>query len=71
VTVLKGFVMNAFSTLARKEPWVQVLDDSVRLDVEAMLAREGLTARVNLVRIRCEVGVFHLEAGAGPLVVTS
>jgi len=71
VNVLKGFVMNAFSTLARKEPWVQVLEDCVRLDVEAMLAREGLTARVNLVRIRCEAGVFVLEAGVSPPAVTS
>jgi hypothetical protein len=71
VNVLKGFVMNAFSTLARKEPWVHVQEDSVRLDVEAMLAQEGLTARVNLARIYCESGVFVLEAGANPAAVTS
>ncbi len=71
VTALRGLIMNVFSTLAREEPWVRVLEDAVLLDVEAMLAKEGLTARVNLAAIRCEVGIFVLEAGPNPPTVIS
>src|SRR5207249_7384205 len=46
VTAFKGLVMSMFATLARKEPWVRVDEDHVRLDVDGMLAKEGLTARV-------------------------
>jgi hypothetical protein len=63
VSAFRGLVMNIFSTLARKEKWVHVQDDCVRLDVEGMLASEGLPTQANLRTIRCEAGRFIVEAG--------
>lgn len=63
VTAFKGLILSIFSSFARNEPWVQVQDDMVRLDIDAMLAKEGLTAKTNLRSLRCEAGSFTVEAG--------
>ena len=35
MSAFKGLIMNIFSTLARKETWIHVQEDTVRLDVES------------------------------------
>ena len=64
---LKGLVMNVLATTAQKEEWLGVESDTVAVDVERLLAREGLPARLNLLSVRCEPGAIHIEAGTAAL----
>src|SRR5207247_10562556 len=48
MTVLKSAVLGAIAAAARSEDWLQVDKDTVRLDIDRALAKEGLRARTNL-----------------------
>jgi hypothetical protein len=64
--VLKSLIMNVIADAARKEPWLTVLGETVRADVDGLLKKNGLVGRTNLTAIRCEQGVMIVEAGQGP-----
>jgi hypothetical protein len=61
---LKGMVLDLIATTLRKEEGLHVDEDAIIVDVERLLAREGLTARLNLTAVRCQAGAILLEAGA-------
>ncbi|MCI0456362.1 MAG: hypothetical protein L0Z62_05220 [Gemmataceae bacterium] len=63
---LKGVVMSVIASAAQKETWLAVDGDAIMVDIEQLLAREGLKARLNLTAIRCEGGVLLVEAGTAP-----
>ncbi len=60
---LKGMVLNVIASTGEKEKWLEVIGDGVAVDVERLLAREGLTARLNLTAVRCQTGAILIEAG--------
>ena len=60
--VLRSVVMSAIAAAARSEDWLHVDSETVRIDVDRALAREGLRARTNLTAVRCEPGVLVVEA---------
>ncbi|MCC6416904.1 MAG: hypothetical protein IT429_01505 [Gemmataceae bacterium] len=64
--VLKSLVMGAIASTAKTEEWLGVDRDTIEVDVERLLAREGVPARLNLTGIRCEAGVLLIEAGKLP-----
>jgi hypothetical protein len=63
MTVLRSVVMTALAAAARSEAWIQVDKDHIRIDVDGVLAKEGLRARVNLKSVTCQPGVLVIEAG--------
>jgi hypothetical protein len=64
--VLRSVVMSAIAAAARSEDWIAVDQETVRIDVDRALAKEGLRARTNLTAVRCEPGVLVIEAGKAP-----
>jgi hypothetical protein len=62
--VLKSLIMNVIADAARKEPWLQVLGETIRADVDGLLKKNGLVGRTNLTAIRCEKGVMIVEAAS-------
>ncbi|HYT93155.1 MAG TPA: hypothetical protein VEL76_30840 [Gemmataceae bacterium] len=63
MTVLKSVVMGVIAQAAKSEPWLAVEKDTVQVDVEDALAREGLKASLNLTAVRCEAATLLIEAG--------
>jgi hypothetical protein len=63
MTVLKSLVMNLIASAAKKESWLGVEGDLVRVDAERLLTLEGLQARFNLTSVSCQAGVVVIEAG--------
>jgi hypothetical protein len=62
MTVLKTYLLGALSGSERNGAWLQVQGDTLRIDVDRLLAGEGLEARTNLTGIRCEAGLLVIEA---------
>ena len=65
MNVLKSVLLGAIATAAKSEDWLQVDKDTVRIDVDRVLAREGLRAHTNLTALRCQAGVMVIEGGKG------
>jgi hypothetical protein len=65
VSLLKSMIMTAIRDAVGEEDAVEVNEEVVRLDVERLLAREGIPVRTNLKAVRCQAGQLVIEAAAG------
>jgi hypothetical protein len=63
-TIFKSMLMNVVCDAVSPIDAIETDDDTLRLDVERLLAKEGLTVRVNLTAVRCYFGHVVLEASA-------
>lgn len=63
--LFKGVLLRMIGDEAAKEPGIQVEEDTILVDVDIFLSREGLQARTNLTSVRCQVGSLVIEAGEG------
>ena len=63
MTVLRSVAMSAIAAAAKAEDWIQVDNESVRIDVDRAFAKEGLRARTHLKSITCQPGLLTVEAG--------
>jgi len=64
VSMFKSMLMNVVSEAVGSVEAIEVAADSLHLDVERLLAREGLSVRTNLTAVRCHAGHMVLEAAA-------
>jgi hypothetical protein len=62
--VFKGAVIKAIEEAVQKETWLAFDVDTISVDMDQLLAKEGLTARTNLRAIHCLAGALLIEAGA-------
>jgi hypothetical protein len=62
-TVFKSMVLKLIAENAAKVDGLQCDNDLIILDVERMLAREGVPLRANLQAIRCQAGSILVTAG--------
>jgi len=61
--VLKSLIMNVIADAAKKEHWLDVQGDLVRLDLDLLLKKKGLQAQTRLTAIRCQANMILIEAG--------
>ena len=61
--VLKSLIMNVIADAAKKERWLDVQGDVVRVDLDQFLKKEGLHAQTRLTAIRCQGNMILIEAG--------
>jgi hypothetical protein len=64
VAMLKSLILNALRDTVAGVGAVQVDEDGVRVDVERLLADEGLSLRTNLKAVRCLEGRLIVEAAS-------
>ncbi|HXG13375.1 MAG TPA: hypothetical protein VNK04_26695 [Gemmataceae bacterium] len=62
VGMLNGLLMSAVAEAAAREEALQVEGDTVLLDVDRLLARQGFPSRTNLTAVRCAEGQLWIEA---------
>jgi hypothetical protein len=62
--VLKSLIMNVIADAAKKEKWLLVEGDTVRVDVDKMLKEHGLDLATRLTAIRCQAGCLTVEGGS-------
>ena len=55
--------MNVIADAAKKERWLDVQGDVVRVDVDQLLKKKGLSAQTRLSVIRCHGNLILVEAG--------
>jgi hypothetical protein len=48
---------------AKGEDWLALEQDTIIVDVDRLLLRDGLRAHTNLTRITCEDGALVVESG--------
>jgi hypothetical protein len=65
VMLFKSMVMTAVKDAITRNDAVRVDEDVVFVDVDRLLAREGLSVRTNLTGVHCRSGSLVLEAGQG------
>jgi len=63
--VFKSAILKFIAEAAKGEPWLQVEEDTILVDVDGILLKNGLNARMNLARVICQDGVVVIESGAG------
>jgi hypothetical protein len=63
VSMFKSMLMNVVAEAASPIDAIEAMDDTLRLDLERLLAREGFSVRANLTGVRCHSGHLVLEAG--------
>jgi hypothetical protein len=63
-TVFTTTVMKALEDAAQKEPWLAFHEDTVTMDVDRLLAQEGIQITTNLTAVRCADGELLVEAAA-------
>lgn len=61
--LLKGVLLRILADEAAKEDAVKIEGDSLEVDVERMLAKNGLNLQPHLKNVRCAEGSLVLEAG--------
>ena len=61
--IFKSAILKLIGDAARREPWLEINDDTILVDVDTVLAKNGLPARTNLTRIACEDSRIIVEAG--------
>jgi hypothetical protein len=62
VTVFRSVVTRALAEAVGHAKWLRIDDDTVVLDVDALLAENGVTARTNLTAVRCQSAALIVEA---------
>jgi hypothetical protein len=62
-TPFKNMVIEAIKHAVQKENWVAFDADAIVLDVDRLLAGEGIQAKTNLRAVRCQAGTLLIEAG--------
>jgi hypothetical protein len=62
--VFKSAILKFIVDAAKGEPWIKVDQDTIFLDIEAVLLKNGLNARLNLRKVTCQDGVILLESGS-------
>lgn len=62
--VFKSAIVKLIADAAQGEDWLLFEKDTVLVDVERLLLKEGITIRMNLKRIVCETGQVVIEAGS-------
>jgi hypothetical protein len=60
--VFKSAIMKFISDAAHKHDWLQIENDIVVVDVDQLLAQNGLAARTNLTSVVCQDQVLVIEA---------
>jgi hypothetical protein len=65
--LLRGTLMSALGEAAAKEDALRVEGETVLLDPERLLAKNGLSAKTNLTAVRCGEGSLVLECAAPPV----
>jgi hypothetical protein len=63
-TVFKGTVFKAIEEAVQKEPWLAFDADTIVVDVDALLAGEGIPVKTNLTTVRCQAGLLVIESAA-------
>jgi hypothetical protein len=63
VSLFKSMLMNVVSEAVSPIDAIETEDDTLRLDLERLLAGEGFSVRANLSGVRCHAGCLILEAG--------
>jgi hypothetical protein len=63
-TVFKGTVLKAIEEAVHQEDWLAFDGDTIVVDVDRLLAREGIPAKTNLSAVRCQVGLLVIESAA-------
>jgi hypothetical protein len=65
VMIFRSAMMSIIADTAAKADWLAVEEDAVLVDVDRLLAKNGLPARTNLTAVRLQVGMLVIEAGNG------
>jgi hypothetical protein len=65
VMLFKSMIMTAVKDATAKNDAIQVNEDVVLVDVDRLLARQGMPVRTNLTRVLCRAGNLVLEAANG------
>jgi hypothetical protein len=63
-TVFKGTVLKAIEEAVQKETWLAFGADTIVVDVDALLAGEGIPVKTNLSTVRCQAGLLVVESAA-------
>lgn len=61
--IFKSALMKVIADAAKKNEGVSVEDDIVLVDLDKMLAREGISAGTHLKSVACQTGQIVIEAG--------
>jgi hypothetical protein len=61
-TVFKGAILKFIGEAAKGEAWLQIEQDTIAIDVDAALLKNGIPTRTNLARITCQEGVVVVES---------
>jgi hypothetical protein len=61
--LLKGVLLRILADETANEDAVKIEGDTVLLDIERLLAKQGITLRANLTSVHCGEGSLVLEAG--------
>ena len=62
--IFKSAILKLIGDAARAKDWLEIDDDTILVDVDRVLQKNGLPARTNLTRIVCEEGKIVVEAAA-------
>jgi hypothetical protein len=63
VPVFKSMLLKILGEGTGKHDWLELQDDTVRIRVDQLLAREGVPLRTNLTAVRCQGQDLVIEAG--------
>jgi hypothetical protein len=61
-TVFKSAVLKAIEEAVQKEDWLAFDADTIVVDVDRLLAGEGIRAKTNLNAVRCQAGALLIES---------
>jgi len=62
--IFKSAILKLIGDAARSESWLEISDDTILVNVDRVLLKNGLPARTNLTRITCQDGAIVVEAAA-------
>lgn len=61
--MFKGAILKQIAEAVQGKDFVGLVDDTLVLDLDRLLQRNGVMAKTNLTRVGCEAGRIVLEAG--------
>jgi hypothetical protein len=64
MVVFRSVVTKGIADALKGEDWVRVEEETVVLDLDVLLAKQGINARTNLTAVRCGAEELLLEATA-------
>jgi hypothetical protein len=65
-SLFRTTVLKLIAEAVKSDDWLEVDHETVRVDVDRLLLKEGLTARTNLRAVSCQSGTLLLECAADP-----